>query len=101
MVRIVHYRSRQPALHTQALGIFAACLSNNIRIEPEWIRRNENKLADYYSCIFDYDDNMLHPVIFYWLDRFLGASHSGQVCKPKKCSARKISLGSLCLVLRQ
>ena len=72
VVRIVQYGSRQNALQTEALGIFAACLSNNIRIEPEWIPRDENKLADYYSRIVEYDDYMLHPAVFNWLDSLWG-----------------------------
>ena len=92
MVRIVHYRSRQPALHTQALGIFAACLSNNIRIEPEWIRRNENKLADYYSCIFDYDDNMLHPVIFIGWIGFWGRHTVARFANPKNAQLERYLL---------
>ena len=72
VVRIVQYGSRQTTLQTEALGIFAACLSNNIRIEPEWIPREENKLADYYSRIVEYDDYMLHPAVFHWLDSFWG-----------------------------
>jgi len=27
-----------------------------IRIEPEWIPREQNELADFYSLIVDYDD---------------------------------------------
>ena len=39
--------SKKLALQTEALGIFSACVSNNIRIEPEWIPREQNELADY------------------------------------------------------
>ena len=71
-MKTVQYGSRQLALHTEALGIFAACLSNNIRIELEWISRDENELANYYSCIVDYDGYMLHPALFQWLDSIWG-----------------------------
>ena len=61
VVRIVQYGSRQSA---EVLSIFATCLSNNIRMEPEWIPRGQNELADYYSRIIDYDDYMLLPTVF-------------------------------------
>jgi len=46
VVRIVHCGSRQPHLQSEALGIFATCLKSNIRVEPEWIPREENELDD-------------------------------------------------------
>ena len=61
VVTIVQYERRQAALQSESLSIFVTCLRNN-RIEPEWIPRRENELVDYYSCIIDYDDYMLHPL---------------------------------------
>ena len=72
VTRIVLHGSRQPALQSEALSIFATCLRNNIRVEPEWIPREENELADYYSRVVEYDDYMLHPVLFQWLDNIWG-----------------------------
>jgi len=72
VVRIVQYGSRQAALQSEALSIFTTCLRNNIRIEPEWIPRRENELADYYSRIIDYDDYKLNPAVFQWLDALYG-----------------------------
>ena len=51
VVRIVQYGSKKPALQSKALGIFSACVGNNIRIEPEWIPREQNEIADYYSHV--------------------------------------------------
>ena len=64
VVRIVQCGSKQPSLQIEALGIFSACVSNNIRIEPECIPRELNELADYYSYIVDYNDWMLNYAIF-------------------------------------
>ena len=36
-------------LQAEALAIFSVCVKNHIHIEPEWIPRDENELADYYS----------------------------------------------------
>jgi len=40
VIRIVQYGNRQPALQSEALGIFATCLRNNIRVEPQGKRMN-------------------------------------------------------------
>ena len=39
-------------------------MRNLIRIEPEWIPREQNELADYLSQLVEYDDWMLNPGIF-------------------------------------
>ena len=72
VVRIVQHGSSKPALQAEALGIFSLCVNNYIRIEPEWIPREQNELADYYSRLVDYDDWMLNPVVFAWLDNLWG-----------------------------
>ena len=72
VVRIVQYGSRQPALQAEALKIFSACVRHHIHIEPEWIPREQNELADYYSRMVDNDDWMLNPATFNWLNSFWG-----------------------------
>jgi len=67
VVRIVERGSKQPHLQSEALSIFVTCLKN-IRVEPEWIPRDENELADYYSRIVDHNDYRLNPAIFQWLN---------------------------------
>jgi len=58
VVRIVWHGSKKRALQSEVLRIFSACVGNNIRIEPEWIPREQNELADYYSHFVDYNDWM-------------------------------------------
>ena len=72
VVRIVQCGSAKPLLQVEALGIFSICVQCNIRLEPEWIPREQNELADYYSRMVDYDDWMLNPSIFAWLDTIWG-----------------------------
>ena len=69
-MRIVQYGSRQSALQAEALKIFSACIRHHIHIEPEWIPRERNELADYYSHMVDNDDWMLNPATFNWLNSF-------------------------------
>ena len=68
VVRIVQYGSTKPSLQAEALGIVSLCVQGNIHLELEWIPREQNKLADYYSRVVDCDDWMLNPTIFAWLD---------------------------------
>ena len=66
--RIITTGSRKPQLQAEALAIFSASAANNIRIEPKWIPRAENELADYLSRITDYDDWSLDHAIFVSID---------------------------------
>ena len=58
----------QLVVQVEALAIFSTSVVNNIRIEPEWIPQEQNKLADYLICIINYDDWSLDHVIFEQLD---------------------------------
>ena len=51
VVRIVLYGSKKPILQEEALPIFAAGMNNQIRLEPEWIPREENEFADYLRVV--------------------------------------------------
>jgi len=89
VVRIVQHGSCKPVLQAEALAIFSICVGNHIRIEPEWVPRDQNQIADYYSRLVDYDDYSLNPAIFEWLnslwgpytvDRFASA-HNAQIAR--------------------
>ena len=54
------------------MEIFSVFVNNSIRLEPEWIPREQNELADYYSRIVDLDDYMLNPSVFAWRDELWG-----------------------------
>ena len=69
VVRIVQYGSTKSSLQAEALAV---CVQANIKLEPEWIPREKNELADYYSQVVDYDDWMLNQLIFAWLDPIWG-----------------------------
>ena len=64
MVRIMQYGSSKPVLQVESLSIFSLCVNDHIRIEPEWIAREQSELADYYSNLIDYDDWILNPAVF-------------------------------------
>ena len=69
---IIQNYSRNSTLQAEALAIFAVCMNNCIRIEPEWIPREQDQLATYYSRIIDHNDWMLNLVLFGWLDSLWG-----------------------------
>ena len=72
VVRIIRVGSRVSELQEEALRIFKTMLYNNICIEPEWIPREQNVIADSLSRIIDYDDWSINPSTFMWLDSFWG-----------------------------
>ena len=72
VARILLVGSRKELLQKEACAIFALSIANKIRIEPEWIPRAENQLADYLSKIVDHDDWQIHPSMFEELDRDWG-----------------------------
>ena len=68
VVHILQVGSRKPDLQAEALAIFSISLSQHIHIEPEWIPREDNEMADYLSRIVDYDDWSLSHNTFRDLD---------------------------------
>ena len=53
--RILSVGSSKDHLQEVALDIFHHCLKNDIRLTPEWIPRESNRDADYFSRIQDSD----------------------------------------------
>lgn len=68
MVRIMLFGSRRPALQEEVMATLSICLHQQVRLEPEWIPREENKFADYLSRVGDVDDWMLNPEVFQEMD---------------------------------
>ena len=52
--------------------MFELCMQHKIHIEPEWVLREKNQLADYLSHIVDFDDWYLSPHIPAMLDSLRG-----------------------------
>ena len=75
VVRILQVGSRKQNLQNIAVEIFSLSVQNHVHLEPEWIPRELNQLADQVSRIIDYDDWQLNPNVFASLD-FLWGPHS-------------------------
>lgn len=56
----------------QALAIKHFCYHLTNPLEPEWIPRGLNEVADYISRIVDYDYWILNPDVFVQLDKIWG-----------------------------
>ena len=52
--------------------MFITCIRYNIRIKIEWVPREMNQLADYYSRVVDYDEWYINPTIFAMVDEWWG-----------------------------
>ena len=62
VVHILEVGSRQPHLQAELLKIVEVCMQHKIRMEPGWVPREENQLADYFSRIGDLDATYGGPV---------------------------------------
>ena len=54
--RILSVGSARPYLQNIAIDVFSFCSKFNIKLISQWILREQNKLADYYSRIKDTDN---------------------------------------------
>ena len=67
VARILQVGSKTPLLQKEALHVFSLSVAHNVSIEPEWIPRSENQVADFISHLQDLDDWQLNPSVFYSL----------------------------------
>ena len=70
--RILAVGSSKKPLQTLALDIFVICLHNNIRLLPQWVPREMNSIADFYSKASDTDDWSIDSHSFVKLNRKYG-----------------------------
>ena len=72
VVRIMMTGSRKLLLQREALAIYSFAVSNSVHIEPEWIPRSDNQVADFLGRLRDTDDCSIHPEVFRQLDTLWG-----------------------------
>jgi hypothetical protein len=68
VARMVEVGSMKEHLQLIALDIFNFCICHAIQIEVEWIPRGFNERADFLSRIIDYDDWMVSPELFSFIN---------------------------------
>lgn len=81
--RIIKYGSVKPDLHDLALAIFDLCRVHNIVLNPEWLSRSENKLADKISRYQDYDDWSIDEISFSVIDSLWGPHTVDRFASPQ------------------
>ena len=69
---ILSVGSSLPHLQSEAVAIYNLCHDAGIRFSAEWVPRNLNTRADYWSKVIDTDDWMLNPSHFRQLDDLWG-----------------------------
>ena len=72
VVKIVQAGSMKPDLHNLATYIFNLCIKYNTTLEVEWVPRDQNSLADWYSKIFDFDDWSVSNTHFVYFNKRWG-----------------------------
>ena len=72
VIRIIETGSRNPKLQKEAPEIYSLAVRWQVRIEPEWVPREQNQQADLLSRMLDRDDWSIHPAVFQQLDRLWG-----------------------------
>ena len=72
VVRILQVGSSKEHLQVLAVNILRTMIRYSISLEPEWLPRESNMLADYLSRIVDVDDWGIGWPVFYWLDSVWG-----------------------------
>ena len=50
--------------------MFRFCIRYNIRLEPEWVPREMNELADYFSRVVDHHDWYVDHTVFAMVDKW-------------------------------
>ena len=69
---ITNSRSKSDKLHALYKHIYWYCFRNEIELEAEWIPREKNEFADWYSKLIEPHDVKLNPIIFKSLQRRWG-----------------------------
>ena len=70
--RILEIGSSKPWLHKIAIDIFQLCVQNDIKLNPTWIPRELNKIADSYSKMNDTDDWSIDNTSFQKIIKIFG-----------------------------
>ena len=68
VVWILQVGSKKLHLQEIALKVLLLTIQFQIQLEPEWVPRELNEKADFFSRIINYDDWFLKPSVFAWFD---------------------------------
>ena len=89
--------SRRKHLQEEAIKVFkvfkvfSLCMQHGIRLYIEWIPREENENADYFSKLEDEDDWMLSPQAIQMIDRAWGPHSIDRFASSSTAQLRRFS----------
>jgi hypothetical protein len=89
--RILTVGSRRPHLQKIAMEIFKICLHSDIRVLPQWIPRELNSIADYYSKMRDTDDYTIDDQSFQRIDHLYGPHTFDRFADDKNAKTTKFN----------
>lgn len=72
VVRIIQRGSRKPELQEIVEQIVSLAASNSIVLQPVWVPREENQLADYISKLKDIEDWGISVPVYQWVSSMWG-----------------------------
>ena len=72
VARIINCGSMRRELQDIALNIFDLCIQNSISLEVEWIPRDLNTTADFFSKLFDFNDWSVADIYFNYFNNIWG-----------------------------
>ena len=72
VVSLIHRGSMNPELQAVAEQIVDVCSANSISVNPVWVPREQNQLADYVSRLNGVDDWGISTPIYKWLNNMWG-----------------------------
>ena len=97
VVRILQVGSKSLHLQEVAVRVLVLMIKHQIKIEPEWIPREENEMADYFSRIIDADNWMLNPEFFGMLDELWGPHIIDRFANTDNTQIERFNSRSWCL----
>ena len=72
VARIINCGSMRQELQNISLNLFDLCLQNSISLEVEWIPRDLNTTADFFSKLFDFNDWSVDDIYFQHFNNIWG-----------------------------
>ena len=94
--RILQIGSAKEYLHDIALEIYLYCLKHNIKIELQWIPREENYTADFYSKFNDSDGWGVDRETFHEINKHFGPLSVDRFADDRNAKLKKFNSKFYC-----
>ena len=95
--RILTVGSTKFHLHNIALDIFHHCIKHDIRLSPQWVPREQNKDADYFSRVNDTDSWGVDRETFAYIESIFGPFHVDRFADDKNKKVKSFNCKYYCI----